>query len=939
MTHVYKIIPVIAILSFTTLFGQQDLLFRADFEPGIYYPFADPTITRGTAEIVDSAVFCGKFSFRSYVENETVSGSRNAFVTGVFAHKDTCVAVAWSKFYFKLGSNFTHTQDNNHALITSFAKTGVGAIPKVTIYRHSNNLYLGLFGTTTETRGGGITPLSLNTWYCCEFEYDTVQGRMAVYLNGNKELEFTGLSGMQAVNEIRIGWSTWMLNQSGDIFFDNVQVSAERIPYSAQEMHIVAPPSFFGRIGMRFIVSLTKINDGDKFIVTLTGEKGYNEQVFYRESELEKYFDFTMNLRNLVADNYTLKIELKDAGDNVILEEMKSFNKPYDGVPVTGINENSAVCYNGDPIFFIHTLGLRRGSIAHWIDHKFCNLMEGYFDQPQCPPSWADYLDQSQAAGTYAIGPLKDTTWVNRSAGGVPYPTLDEIESAVNANKDHPALFFWTWMDEPVSNNMNITGSTDGNIALVKSWTEKTHEADPQHLVFTSEWATLASYPTLQSKLFYPNWTADVYSFDHYAVEFEADNGLHMAEIAELNERYNKYNFGLIPFSAWTETCDVRSLGHAHDVSLYPPTQEQLRMLCWIPIVHGAKGLSWFPYFGATPPENYVEMSEIVRFTEEYKDIILDAEPEGISITDDANELGRRVDAMIRETETDYYVFAIRVSEVAGEVFENPAEQDDITVKFTVNGVAIDDGAIEDVFSVFSSAMHQEWDVAASGQTFNLNLDTPIEPGSLILGGGYLSSNSDVDYPTQWVYLYDNGDGLLVPEFSWQHHSGTIDYETGSITCDFQQDIDAGTKKIHAGFLPKETSIRGLAISNNEFSDTFERCELHVYRISKGSNPDTISAVNGIEAKPGTMRCYPNPFSISTNIDVKINTSGYYSLKILDITGREITVVTESFLPAGKHTFVWNGKNSAGEVAGNGVYIYRLQHGNSVLETNKIIKF
>ncbi|MFP4015909.1 MAG: fibronectin type III domain-containing protein [Halanaerobiales bacterium] len=817
-----------------------DKLFYTGFETGEFYPFSEPSLNRGNAEVIEGDAFCGNYFFKSQIEND-IEGSRRAYMGINFTSVEDYSSRVWAKFYFKIDDTFINSMENNHAFIGSLAKTRTGPIVRFTIFRKNGQLYLGLYSNMGKVIGE--TPLQRDVWYCSEIGYDMNQGLITTYLNGNKENEITGLTELDIVNELRIGWDTWITNQGGTIYFDNISVSEERIPYKEQEMIIISPPSFFGRIGMKFKVFLTSVYNTDRFKVTLYGEKGYIEQVFYKDGNLEKNFDFNLDLRTLQADNYTVKIELMDTNNNILDSHIRRFTKPYDGLPVTGINENSAVCLNGEPIFFVHAYGLGRNSVPLWTERKFCNLQLGYFDMTQTPDRFTDYLNKADEANTMVIGPQKDTTWVNRSPRGTPYPNLDELTEAVEANKDHPALFFWNWMDEPISNHGGITGSVEGNMKLVRSWTEKSHELDPRHLVFTSEWATLENFDYLQSRFSYPNWVADVYSFDLYAIEFQEDSGEKLAEFAEINRRYNSYNHGLMPFSTWIETCDVRPKGRNHDTTQYPPTQEQLRMLSWISIVHGAKGISWFHYFGKTPPENYVQMSEIVRFTEEYKDVILSAGPKNIVVIDDANQLGQRVDIMVRETATDIYIFAIRVSEVAGEVYVNPLEQDDITVNFTVNGSPLSDTVVEDVFSIFKSADHQEWDVDEPGQAFNLQLDTDVEPGSVILGGGYLSSDSDVGYPTKWIYLYDDGQGNLKPEFSWQPGVGTIDYTTGVINCDFETDIDVGEDKIHAGFTPKSTEARNLNMVNGQFSDVFERCELHVYRIPKSNEsiPPTIT--------------------------------------------------------------------------------------------------
>ncbi len=76
---------------------------------------------------------------------------------------------------------------------------------------------------------------------------------------------------------------------------------------------------------------------------------------------------------------------------------------------------------------------------------------------------------------------------------------------------------------------------------------------------------------------------------------------------------------------------------------------------------------------------------------------------------------------------------------------------------------------------------------------------------------------------------------------------------------------------------------------------------------------------------------YPNPFNPSTTISFQLSTSGYVSLKIFDLMGREISTLVSGELPAGTYTKQWN----AGEVA-SGVYIYQLRAG-SFVETKKLL--
>ena len=70
---------------------------------------------------------------------------------------------------------------------------------------------------------------------------------------------------------------------------------------------------------------------------------------------------------------------------------------------------------------------------------------------------------------------------------------------------------------------------------------------------------------------------------------------------------------------------------------------------------------------------------------------------------------------------------------------------------------------------------------------------------------------------------------------------------------------------------------------------------------------------------------YPNPFNPSTAIsfDVPKTISGDISLKIYDLSGKEIiTLASGSYLP-GKYTVNWNAVNNFGEPVASGMYVYR----------------
>jgi hypothetical protein len=75
---------------------------------------------------------------------------------------------------------------------------------------------------------------------------------------------------------------------------------------------------------------------------------------------------------------------------------------------------------------------------------------------------------------------------------------------------------------------------------------------------------------------------------------------------------------------------------------------------------------------------------------------------------------------------------------------------------------------------------------------------------------------------------------------------------------------------------------------------------------------------------------YPNPFNPTTNINYSLQNAGHVTLKIYDMTGREIATLVNGRMNAGAHTVTFNASNLS-----SGVYIYALE-ANGVRLTNRM---
>lgn len=71
---------------------------------------------------------------------------------------------------------------------------------------------------------------------------------------------------------------------------------------------------------------------------------------------------------------------------------------------------------------------------------------------------------------------------------------------------------------------------------------------------------------------------------------------------------------------------------------------------------------------------------------------------------------------------------------------------------------------------------------------------------------------------------------------------------------------------------------------------------------------------------------YPNPFNPSTKIGFRIQASGFTSLKVYDLLGREVATLVDEVLPAGAYEATMNGASLS-----SGTYIYRFTTSNGTL--------
>jgi hypothetical protein len=89
-----------------------------------------------------------------------------------------------------------------------------------------------------------------------------------------------------------------------------------------------------------------------------------------------------------------------------------------------------------------------------------------------------------------------------------------------------------------------------------------------------------------------------------------------------------------------------------------------------------------------------------------------------------------------------------------------------------------------------------------------------------------------------------------------------------------------------------------------------------------------ILSVNGNEQPTGNyllQQNYPNPFNSSTILMYSLPTRQVISLRVYDITGKEIGTLYQGIQTGGTHTLQWNGTDANGRQLSSGIYFMRLQ--------------
>jgi len=210
--YVHKyIFPKVSPLHRAYLAQFFTVVFSDGFETG------DLTLWTGTSTGVgctvsggDTNPYRGTYNFKSYVPAGTASGSSSVAYYGSLANAYLQIfARAYVKF-----DVLPEDDGDYHPFIGFWENTTSNNIARAGVMRSGADYrwhIRGISSGTTFTNYLGTATPVVNTWYCFELEVliDNVNGEYRLYINGNLEIEVTGVdNNARNLNYFRIGFDS-----------------------------------------------------------------------------------------------------------------------------------------------------------------------------------------------------------------------------------------------------------------------------------------------------------------------------------------------------------------------------------------------------------------------------------------------------------------------------------------------------------------------------------------------------------------------------------------------------------------------------------------------------------------------------------------------------------------------------------------------------------
>ena len=94
---------------------------------------------------------------------------------------------------------------------------------------------------------------------------------------------------------------------------------------------------------------------------------------------------------------------------------------------------------------------------------------------------------------------------------------------------------------------------------------------------------------------------------------------------------------------------------------------------------------------------------------------------------------------------------------------------------------------------------------------------------------------------------------------------------------------------------------------------------------------------NSSDIEYNLLKNYPNPFNPSTIINFSIRNASQVSLKVYNVSGKEVSSLIDGFYSAGNYSIQWDAKDSFGNNLSSGIYITKLNTNEGILSNTMML--
>ena len=102
---------------------------------------------------------------------------------------------------------------------------------------------------------------------------------------------------------------------------------------------------------------------------------------------------------------------------------------------------------------------------------------------------------------------------------------------------------------------------------------------------------------------------------------------------------------------------------------------------------------------------------------------------------------------------------------------------------------------------------------------------------------------------------------------------------------------------------------------------------------------DPITNIQYSTFKTQHLKCYPNPFTTETTIEINIEENEFAELFVYNLSGKMVKILTNKITEGGITKVIWDGLDNGGKPCKPGPYLLTLKVNGNVLQTIKLIKY